>query len=93
MLTKKTIADADKVIMRDSKIQSIGKQLSAEDADAEFIGIAKFTKKGANILRQTFHGIKKDEKFQTKASVEIADFTDMFQELIDRNTQKFVYRN
>src|SRR3989344_9679391 len=46
---KHPLEEAEKVIIRDGKVFKIGKQLTIEDSQGEFIGMVKFSEKGAAI--------------------------------------------
>jgi len=53
----------------------------------EFIGLAKFSQRGAEILKETYHDVLEKTaggSFQRAASIDKAYLTDMVQELIDR---------
>jgi len=70
-----------------TKVKGIGKNISKERADFEFIGIAYFSEKGAEILKKVYDDCKikyKGKKFQEAESFEKAGFTDIIQEIIDR---------
>jgi len=85
--TDHPIAEAENVIIEDDKVRRIGKNLSAEESHGEFIGLAKFSKKGAIALRQVYNSIKKRFKgkmFHEAREFEKAYLTDMIQELINR---------
>lgn len=82
------VAEAELVMVEDNKVIRIGKNiLKPEEAYGEFIGLAKFTKRGAEILRSTYGRITNqhyNRPFQQAASLKKAYLTDMIQELIDR---------
>lgn len=83
----KTPEDKENALINENKVQKIGRNL-ADGSNAEFIGIAKFTKKGAEILKNVYHeAITKhgDRPFQQSLSVKKAFLTDILQELIDRD--------
>jgi len=85
--TDHPIAEAENVIILGDKVTRIGKNLSAEESHGEFIGIAKFSKKGANALREVYRSLKKRFKgklFHEAREFEKAYLTDMIQELINR---------
>lgn len=82
------IEEAEKVVVKNGKIEEIGKMINPNEAHGEFIGLIKFSKKGAEILKESYrraienYGISKP--FHTAVSLEKAHLTDMIQELIDR---------
>ena len=58
-----------------------------EGVQTEFIGLAKFSQRGAEILKETYHDVVEKtagSRFQQAASIDKAYLTDMVQELIDR---------
>lgn len=85
--TKHPVQEAEKVVIQGGKIIKIGKHLTVEEADGEFIGMAKFSKEGGEIFRKEFQRVKKEywgKPFQKAEIFERAYLTDMLQELIDR---------
>ena len=67
-------------------LAKVGRTLSADEADGEFVGLAMFSEEGAQLLR-TVHR-QSHQRFQTRQfheaeSLEHAAFTDMLQEIID----------
>ena len=84
--------EAELVKLEDGKIVSISKFCNPEAYDGEFIGVAKFSKKGAEILRRNYHRaieskscrFAEGQRFHDAVSIRKAYLTDMFQELIDR---------
>jgi choline kinase/transcriptional regulator with XRE-family HTH domain len=81
------VDQAEKAVLDDGRVVSIGKHLPADDADAEFIGMLRLSPRGAETLRATFaelRGTHAGRPFQAAARFETAYLTDMLQELIDR---------
>ena len=71
-------------------LSRIGRNLSAQDADGEFIGLAMFSETGAQLLRQTYHGVRErfhTSRFHEAISIQRAAFTDMLQELVNHDHQ------
>lgn len=81
------IKEAELVEVKNGKITKIGKKIcSANRAHGEFIGLAKFTKRGTEILKSNYiRAMNQYHKrpFQQAASLKRAYLTDMIQELID----------
>ena len=85
--------EAELVVVRDNKIVKISKFMNPDVAHGEFIGLAKFTKKGAEILKRNYKrclenkwcGYEKNQRFHDATSIEKAYLTDMLQELINRD--------
>lgn len=64
----------------------IGRQLSPDEADGEFIGLAMFSEEGARLLRTVYHQTRQRAqagRFHEAESLEKAAFTDMLQEIVD----------
>lgn len=84
--------EAELVVVEDGKIVKISKFMNPDIAHGEFIGLAKFTRKGAEILIRNYRrigtnrwcGFKPHHRFQDAVSIEKAYLTDILQELIDR---------
>ena len=64
----------------------IGNDIKIEMADFEFIGIAYFSKTGAEVLRKVYHDCKRNWKgqFHQAANFNQASFIDVIQEIINR---------
>ena len=67
-------------------ISKIGSKLKPETATHEFIGLAKFSKNGAEQLLQTYEDCVKNYSgnLQEAANINQFKFTDLIQEMIDR---------
>ena len=82
------IKEAEKVVVKDNNITKLGKSINVNEAYGEFIGLARFTKKGAEILKKEYKRVKKqigsNSPFHEALSLEKAYLTDMVQELIDK---------
>jgi len=68
------------------ELTKIGKNISKSDADYEFIGIAYFSEKGAEILKKVYDDCKRNAKgrFHESESFDRASDLDLIQEIIDR---------
>ena len=69
------------------RIGTIGQYVPHEQAHGEFIGMAMFSEKGTQALRDGYHSAQEKYKstaFHEAGSLAKASFTDMIQELIDR---------
>ena len=95
MYEKRTLHPTDEaelVLVKGGKVIEISKFMNPEVAHGEFIGLAKFSKKGTEILVRNYKrcrynswcGFKKNQRFHDANSFEKAYLTDMLQELIDR---------
>src|SRR3989344_3091241 len=79
---------AEKVYFSDNRIRRIGKHLTVNESNGEFIGMLKLSKKGCEILKETYKDVLEKcegKPFQHSKVLQKAYLTDMFQELIDRN--------
>jgi choline kinase len=85
-------SEAEKVILRNSRILQIGKHLAIKDVPAgrhaEFIGLWKMTPVGTDCFLRNFNRVNKNlskqDKFQHAVEWQKAYVTDMFQELVDK---------
>lgn len=81
------IEEAENVVVEKGRIVKIGKSINPNEAYGEFIGLAKFSKKGAEILKTNYRRVKKqlglNSPFHEALTLEKAYLTDMFQELIN----------
>ena len=79
-------------VNKDGMVIEISKFLNPEVARGEFIGLAKFSRKGAEIFVRNYKrcrdskwcGFRPNQRFHDATSFEKAYLTDMLQELIDR---------
>lgn len=82
------IEEAELVIVENNRVTRIGKKIvKPEEAHGEFIGLAKFTEEGTEILKSNYRRVLtryQNRPFHQAASVEKAYLTDMIQELIDK---------
>ena len=67
-------------------VSKIGNKINPETASHEFIGVARFSKIGAEQLIETYNDIIKNYQGQFQESEDISqlNFTDLIQEMIDR---------
>lgn len=82
------IEEAESVIFdSENKVVEIGKILKEKsDANGEFIGMVKFSKKGTEIIKDHFHRAKKqfwDRPYQKAKSFQKAYLTDIIQDMTD----------
>lgn len=86
------IDEAELVVVEDGKVVKISKFMNPAVAYGEFIGLAKFTRKGVETLIRNYKrirankwcGFKAHHRFQDAVSIDKAYLTDMLQELINR---------
>ena len=83
------LSEAENVIFNsNNEVVKIGKIATEkkEEVHGEFIGMMKVTNRGAEILKQNFHRVKKlywNKPFQRAKTFQKAYLTDMIQELVD----------
>jgi len=79
-------SEADKVVIVGDKVTRIGKTVELEKTEGEFIGLAKFSVKGAGILKRYYHQAKSaysNRPFYEATVFEKAHLMDIFQYIID----------
>jgi len=81
------ISEAELVKTENSRVVKIGKAVvKPAKAHGEFIGLAKFSKVGAEAMKAAFHRVANEypnTTFQNATCLEKAYMTDMIQELVD----------
>lgn len=86
--TQHPLSEAENVLLENSKIINIEKNISfcsKNQEIGEFLGIMKFSKKGITELMETYLDLEKNHKgkFHNSNSLQKAYLTDMLQEMID----------
>jgi phosphoenolpyruvate phosphomutase len=82
--------EAELALVENGLVTRLSKFYNPDVAYGEFIGLAKFTKKGAEILRRNYYRSKENKtckfegRFHDATKFELAYLTDMVQELIFR---------
>ena len=87
---KRSTGEVELIKVTEDRINKIGKNINPKTAHGEFIGLAIFSKKGADILKKCYkNALKqyKNKKFHEASSIATAYFTDMIQEIIDNDFQ------
>lgn len=73
------------------RVTAVGKQVGPSNAVGEFIGLAKFTARGAELLVETYRDVREtlddDDPFQAAELFRKAYLTDLFMEMIDRGIE------
>ena len=78
--------DAEKVICKDNRIIKISRKISNEEANGEFIGLAKFSTEGAQKFIAHYYKAEqkyKDTPFQGNLTFRKAYLIDLFQEMLE----------
>ncbi len=81
------IEEAEKVTVNNNKVTEIGKTINPNKTHGEFIGLAKFSKNGAGILKTNYKRAAKQfgkAQFHAAPSIEKAYLTDMLQEMANQ---------
>jgi choline kinase len=79
--------DAEKVIAQGDQILRINRTIESQEADGEYIGVARFNAAGASVLRQTYHELKDrlgDAVWKAETPFPRAYLIHLFEELLDR---------
>ena len=84
------ISDGEMVKVEKGRVVKIGKDVvSPEETHGEFIGLAKFTKSGAELMKAAYHRAAEENPnapFHQAICLEKAYLTDMIQELVDNGS-------
>ena len=79
-------SDAEKVLAQGDRITSVSRLIPAAAASGEYIGVAKFSPRGAHLLREHYHRVVADygdQPFQGAASVQTAYLIHLLQEMLE----------
>lgn len=81
--------DVESLSMENGEITELGvPDVSVDEIDGRYVGLMKFSERGARVLREVYHDAKEShsgEEWQQSGNVfENAYMTDLLQELIDR---------
>ena len=79
--------DAEKATIRDGLVTRVHRGIPTEEADGEYIGLAKFTADGARALREHYHRCRADyagKPFREAKVFEKAYLILLFQDMIER---------
>jgi choline kinase/ubiquinone/menaquinone biosynthesis C-methylase UbiE len=83
-------SQAEKVVVEDGRVVEIGKHVPADRACGEFIGLAKFSREAACLMRDRYYQIHDDylnRPFHKAPNIRAAYLTDMVQELVRLGVQ------
>jgi L-glutamine-phosphate cytidylyltransferase len=79
--------DAEKVITANGKVQRVYRTIPYEQASGEFIGVAKFSARGATLLREHYHRRRTEfggKPYREAASFEKSYLIHLFQDMIEQ---------
>lgn len=83
-------SDAEKVLAEGDRISAVNRLIPAPAAAGGYIGVAKFTPRGAAVLREHYHRVAArygEGPFQGAPSLRMAYLIHLFQELLDRGVE------
>lgn len=79
--------DAEKVTVEGDRVKSVRRDIPSEQAGGEYIGVAKFTARGAKILHEHYHRVREEfagKPWRGATVFEKAYVILLFQEMIER---------
>jgi choline kinase len=79
--------DAEKALMKNGRVERVHRGISYEDASGEFIGVAKFSTRGAELLREHYHQRARafwDKPYREAAQFQKAYLIHLFQDMIEQ---------
>ena len=82
--------DAEKAITRDGRVERVQRNIPYEDATGEFIGVAKFSARGAGLLRDHYHRRRRefwDKPYREAAQFQKAYLIHLFQDMIEQGVE------
>ena len=86
-------SDGEKIAAEGERIIAVNRTMENEVALGEYIGLARFTPKGAKVLRMAFHQRKfkgNGGRFQEAKIFKKSYLIDLYQEMIDKGTALFL---
>ncbi len=85
-------SDAEKVLATGDRVLSVSRLIPADLAAGEYIGVARFTPRGAALLRTHYHRVlaRYDGRpFQGAPSVQMAYLIHLFQEMLEQGVEMY----
>src|SRR6185503_17378981 len=79
--------DAEKVVVEKDRVTRIHRDIAARDAHGEYIGVARFSARGARLLCEHFHRVRRahaGRPWREAGVFEKAYLILLFQEMIER---------
>jgi choline kinase len=79
--------DAEKAIMKNGRVVRLHREIPYEHATGEFIGVAKFSARGGELLRQHYHSRRRefwDKPYREAKQFQHAYLIHMFQDMIEQ---------
>ena len=82
--------DAEKAITANGRVRRVQRNIAYEDATGEFIGVAKFSTRGAAQLREHYHQRRRefwDRPYREAAQFQKAYLIHLFQDMIEQGVE------
>jgi phosphoenolpyruvate phosphomutase len=82
--------DAEKAITRDGRVERVQRNIPYDEATGEFIGVAKFSARGAELLRGHYHRRRRefwDRPYREAAQFQQAYLIHLFQDMIEQGVE------
>ena len=82
--------DAEKAIMKNGRVVRVQREIPYEDATGEFIGVAKFSKRGGDLLREHYHRRRAeywDKPYRGVPLFQKAYLIHLFQDMIEQGVE------
>ncbi len=79
--------DAEKAIMNNGRVVQVQREIAYEDATGEFIGVAKFSARGGELLREHYHRRRIelwDKPYRGAPQFQKAYLIHLFQDMIEQ---------
>ena len=82
--------DAEKALMKNGRVARVHREIPYEEATGEFIGVAKFSVRGGELLREHYHRRRRefwDRPYREAAQFQKAYLIHMFQDMIEQGAE------
>jgi choline kinase len=82
--------DAEKSITKNGRVERVQRNIPYDDANGEFMGLAKFSLRGAQLLREHYHRRRRecwDKPYREAAQFQKAYLIHLFQDMIEQGVE------
>jgi choline kinase len=82
--------DAEKTITRNGRVERVQRSITYEEANGEFMGVAKFSARGAGLLRSHYHRRQREhwgKPYREAAQFQKAYLIHLFQDMIEQGVE------
>jgi L-glutamine-phosphate cytidylyltransferase len=82
--------DAEKALMKNGRVVRVQREIPYEEATGEFIGVAKFSTRGADLLREHYHRRRRefwDKPYRGAPQFQKAYLIHLFQDMIEQGVE------